>query len=152
MLKLNVSYPTKQEERQILDAMSVTNKKFDIAPVVTPAEILQARAVVDEIYIDDGIKDYIVNIVSATRNPKDYKLEIAPLIAYGASPRATIYLTVAAKAYAFVNGRGYVTPQDVKSIGMDVLRHRVIVSYEAEAEEKSSEDIIQMIFDNIEVP
>ncbi len=152
MLKLNVSYPTKQEERQILDAMSVTNKKFDINPVVTPAEILQARAVVDEIYIDDGIKDYIVNIVSATRNPKDYKLEIAPLIAYGASPRATIYLTVAAKAYAFVNGRGYVTPQDVKSIGMDVLRHRVIVSYEAEAEEKSSEDIIQMIFDNIEVP
>jgi len=152
MLKLNVSYPTKQEERQILDAMSVTNKKFDIDPVVTPAEILQARAVVDEIYIDDGIKDYIVNIVSATRNPKDYKLEIAPLIAYGASPRATIYLTVAAKAYAFVNGRGYVTPQDVKSIGMDVLRHRVIVSYEAEAEEKSSEDIIQMIFDNIEVP
>ena len=152
MLKLNVSYPSKQEERKILDAMSVTNKKFDIAPVVTPAEILQARAVVDEIYIDDGIKDYIVNIVSATRNPKDYKLEIAPLIAYGASPRATIYLTVAAKAYAFVNGRGYVTPQDVKSIGMDVLRHRVIVSYEAEAEEKSSEDIIQMIFDNIEVP
>jgi len=152
MLKLNVSYPSKQEERKILDAMSVTNKKFDIEPVVTPAEILQARAVVDEIYIDDGIKDYIVNIVSATRNPKDYKLEIAPLIAYGASPRATIYLTVAAKAYAFVNGRGYVTPQDVKSIGMDVLRHRVIVSYEAEAEEKSSEDIIQMIFDNIEVP
>lgn len=152
MLKLNVTYPSKQEERQILDAMSVTNKKFDIDPVVTPKEILEARAVVDEIYIDDGIKDYIVNIVSATRNPKDYKLEIAPLIAYGASPRATIYLTVAAKAYAFVNGRGYVTPQDVKSIGMDVLRHRVIVSYEAEAEEKSSEDIIQMIFDNIEVP
>jgi MoxR-like ATPase len=152
MLKLNVTYPTKQEERQILDAMSVTNKKFDIDPVVTPKEILDARAVVDEIYIDDGIKDYIVNIVSATRNPKDYKLEIAPLIAYGASPRATIYLTVAAKAYAFINGRGYVTPQDVKSIGMDVLRHRVIVSYEAEAEEKNSEDIIQMIFDNIEVP
>ncbi len=152
MLKLNVTYPTKQEERQILNAMSVTNKKFDIDPVVTPKEILDARAVVDEIYIDDGIKDYIVNIVSATRNPKDYKLEIAPLIAYGASPRATIYLTVAAKAYAFINGRGYVTPQDVKSIGMDVLRHRVIVSYEAEAEEKNSEDIIQMIFDNIEVP
>jgi MoxR-like ATPase len=152
MLKLNVTYPSKQEERQILDRMAQTNKKFDIEPVIKPEEIVEVRNIVDEIYIDDGIKDYIVNIVDATRQPQDYRLELQNLIAYGASPRATIYLTVAARAYAFIQGRGYVTPQDVKSIGMDVLRHRVIVSYEAEAEEKTSEDIVGHIFDNIEVP
>ena len=107
---------------------------------------------VDEIYIDEKIKDYIVDVVCATRQPKKYGIEMGNFINYGASPRATIYLTIAAKAHAFIQQRGYVTPQDVKSVGMDVLRHRVIVSYEAEAEGKTSEDIIKMIFDNIPVP
>ena len=152
MLKIRITYPNKEEERQILDRMAQTNKSIEVHPVISPQEILEAREVVDEIYIDDKIKDYIVDIVDATRRPGQYGLELSNLIAYGASPRATIYLTIAAKAYAFIQGRGYVTPQDVKSIGMDILRHRVIVSYEAEAEEKSSEDIVQTIFDNIEVP
>jgi len=152
MLKLKVNYPNKVEERQILDRMAVTSKTFDIKPVISPADIAEVRAVVDEIYIDEKIKDYIVNIVTATREPEKYGLKLGNMITYGASPRATIYLAVAAKAHAFVQQRGYVTPQDVKSIGMDVLRHRVIVSYEAEAEDKKSEDVIQTIFDNIEVP
>ena len=152
MLKLKIDYPSKQDERIILDRMSEIDKKFDIEPVITPEEILEVRAVVDEIYIDEKIKDYIVDIVHATREPAEHGLKIAELINYGASPRATIFLALAAKANAFIQGRGYVTPQDVKSIGMDVLRHRVIVSYEAEAEEMTSEDIIKQIFDNIEVP
>ena len=152
MLKIKITYPSKEQERQVLDLMAHTKNAIDIEPVVSPEEILEARQIVDEIYIDDGVKDYIVNIVDATRAPQDYNLDLASLISYGASPRATIYLTLAAKAYAFLRGRGYVTPQDVKSIGMDVLRHRVIVSYEAEAEEKTAEDIVQIIFDNIPVP
>ena len=152
MLKLKINYPNKTEERQILDRMAVTSRTFDIKPVISPADIAEVRAVVDEIYIDEKIKDYIVNIVTATREPEKYGLKLGNMITYGASPRATIYLAVAAKAHAFVQQRGYVTPQDVKSIGMDVLRHRVIVSYEAEAEDKKSEDVIQTIFDNIEVP
>ena len=152
MLKLKISYPSKAEERQILELMSKTQSAIAIEPVISPEAILEARGVIDLIYIDDGIKDYIVNIIDATRQPEAYGLDLTNLIAYGASPRATIYLTLAAKACAFMQGRGYVTPQDVKSIGMDVLRHRVIVSYEAEAEEKSSEDVVQTIFDNIEVP
>ena len=152
MLKLKIDYPTKEQERQILDRMAVTDKKFDVKAVISPADIADVRGVIDEIYIDDKIKDYIVNIVCATRDPKKYGLELADFINYGASPRATVYLTVAAKAYAFIQQRAYVTPQDVKSIGMDVLRHRVIVSYEAEAEDKTSEDIVKTIFDNIEVP
>jgi len=152
MLKLKVDYPNKAEERQILDRMAVTDKKFDIKPVISPAQIAEVRAVVDEIYIDEKIKDYIVDVVTASREPEKYGLKLTNMINYGASPRATIYLAVAAKAHAFIQQRGYVTPQDVKSIGMDVLRHRVIVSYEAEAEDKTSEDIIQTIFDNIEVP
>jgi MoxR-like ATPase len=107
---------------------------------------------VDEVYMDEKVKDYIVNLVFATRDPKAYKLDLEQFIQYGASPRATIYLTVAAKAHAFLQGRGYVTPQDVKTIGMDVLRHRVIISYEAEAEDMASEDVIQKIFDHVEVP
>jgi MoxR-like ATPase len=152
MLKLKIDYPSKEDERKILERMAKTNATFDIKPVITPKDILEARAVVDEIYIDDKIKDYIVDVVCATRQPEKYKLNIKNLISYGASPRASIYLAVAAKACAFLAGRGYVTPQDVKTIGMDVLRHRVIVSYEAEAEEKTSEDIVKMIFDNVEVP
>jgi MoxR-like ATPase len=152
MLKLKVTYPTKQEERKILDMMSNTRKVTELEPVISPQEILAAREVVDDIYIDDAIKDYIIDVVDATRNPDDYGLKVKELIAFGASPRATIFLTLASKATAFIAGRGYVTPQDVKSIGMDILRHRVIVSYEAEAEEKTSEEVIQTIFDNIEVP
>ena len=152
MLKLKIDYPNKNEEREILDRMAVTDKKFDIQAVIKPEEISAVRAVVDEIYIDEKIKDYIVEVVCATREPKQYGIELGNFINYGASPRATIYLAIAAKAHAFIQQRGYVTPQDVKSIGMDVLRHRVIVSYEAEAEEKTSENIIKTIFDNIEVP
>ena len=152
MLKLKIDYPNKNEEREILDRMAVTDKKFDIKAVIKPAEISAVRTVVDEIYIDEKIKDYIVDVVFATREPKKYGIDLGNFINYGASPRATIYLALAAKAHAFIQQRGYVTPQDVKSIGMDVLRHKVIVSYEAEAEEKTSEDIIKTIFDNIEVP
>ncbi len=152
MLKLKIDYPAKDEERQILDRMAATDIQFDINAVIRPEDISQVRNVVDEIYIDEKIKDYIVDIVCATREPEKYGIEMANFINYGASPRATIYLAIAAKAHAFVQQRGYVTPQDVKSIGLDILRHRVIVSYEAEAEDKTSEDIIKTIFDSIEVP
>jgi len=152
MLKLKITYPQRDQERLILDRMAATDKKFDIKPVIKPADIAEVRAVIDEIYIDEKVKDYIVDIVCATRDPKKYGLSLGNLINYGASPRATIFLAVAAKAHAFIQQRGYVTPQNVKSIGLDVLRHRVIVSYEAEAEDKTSEDVIKMIFDNIEVP
>ena len=153
MLKLKITYPTKEEELKILKRMSVIDKKFDVNKIVTPGDILRVRQVVDEIYMDEKIERYIVDIVEATRKPENYHLkDLSGLIQYGASPRATIYLTLAAKAHAFLQGRGYVTPQDIKSIGMDVLRHRVIVSYEAEAEEKTSEDIVKRIFEEIEVP
>ena len=152
MLKLKIVYPNRQEELQILDRMAYTEKLIEVEPVVSPEDILRARAVVDEIYIDDKVKEYIVDIVFATREPKKYGLDIEQFIEWGASPRATLYLTVVSKAYAFLQGRGYVTPQDVKSIGMDVLRHRVIISYEAEAEDMTSEDIIQKVFDEIQVP
>lgn len=153
MFKVKVDYPSKDEELQILQRMGFTRKNIEPKAVMTPEELLRARAVVDEIYIDEKIQRYIVGIVDATRNPQDYGLaQLKSLIHYGASPRASIYLAVAAKAYAFLRGRGYVTPQDVKSIGMDVLRHRVIISYEAEAEEKTSEDVIKTLFNEIEVP
>jgi MoxR-like ATPase len=152
MLKVKIDYPDKAQERQILDMMAVTNASMDIQAAIKPQDIADVRSVVDEIYIDEKIKDYIVDVVLATRNPQDFGLDLGNFISFGASPRATIYLAVAAKAHAFLQQRGYVTPQDVKSIGMDVLRHRVIVSYEAEAEDKTSEDIVQMIFDSIEVP
>jgi MoxR-like ATPase len=152
MLKLTVGYPTREEERQILDRMAVTRELAPIAPVVSPDDVLGARALVDEIYIDDKIKEYIVNLVFATREPAAYGLDLAPLIEYGASPRATLYLTLAARAHAFLEGRGYVTPQDVKSIGPDVLRHRVIVTYEAEAEEVDADEVVKRVFDGVPVP
>lgn len=152
MFKLNITYPSKKEEREIMERMALTKKDISVNPVITPKDILRLRALVDEIYIDDKIKDYIIDIIFASRDPKAYNLDLEEFIEYGASPRATIYLTLASKAHAFIKGRGFVTPQDVKSIGMDVLRHRVIVTYEAEAEEMSSEDIIQKIFDTVEVP
>ncbi len=152
MFKLNITYPDKKEEREIMERMAITKKDFNVNPVTSPKDILRLRALVDEIYIDDKIKDYIIDIVFASRDPKAYNLELEEFIEYGASPRATIYLALASKAHAFIKGRGFVTPQDVKSIGMDVLRHRIIVTYEAEAEEINSEGIIQKIFDNVEVP
>ncbi len=151
MLKLRVSYPTKKEEKEIMQRIA-DRRSIDINPVTSPQEIVESRDLVDHIYIDDKLQDYIVDIVFATRDPKAYGIDVEEMIAYGASPRASIYLNQAAKAYAFLQGRGYVTPQDVKSIGLDVLRHRVLLTYEAEAEELTSDDIIMKIFDNVEVP
>jgi MoxR-like ATPase len=152
MLKLRVEYPSREEERQILDRMAVTRAEPTAKAVVTPDEILAARDLVDQIYVDDKIKDYVVSLVFATREPSKAGLDLGPLIQYGASPRATLALTLAAKANAFLNGRGYVTPQDVKTIGPDVLRHRIIVTYEAEAEEVDSDEIVRRVFDGIPVP
>lgn len=152
MLKLVVTYPTREEERRILDAMALTDANTTIRPVVEPEAILRARKVVDDVYVDDKIKDYILNIVFATRDPASFKLDIQPYIRYGASPRATLNLTLAARAHAFLQGRGYVTPQDVKSIAADVLRHRVIISYEAEAEDLRADDIVQRILSSLPVP
>jgi MoxR-like ATPase len=152
MLKLIVGYPSRDEERRILDRMSKTSAVHTIEPVMQPEAIAAARAVVDEIHMDDRIKDYIVDLVLATRKPSEYDVDADDLVDYGASPRATINLTLTAKANAFLDGRGYVVPQDVKDVAMNVLRHRVIITYEAEAEEKTSEDVIRMILDHVPVP
>ena len=152
MLKVNVGYPTREEEREILDAMATSAPLLSVQPIVSPEEIIHARSVVNSIYVDDRIKEYIVNVVWATRDPAVSKLKLDGMIRLGASPRATIYLTLAAKAQAFIAGRGYVTPQDVKSIGLDVLRHRIGVSYEAEAESVTSEMIVEKIFAGLPVP
>jgi len=152
MLKLKIGYPSRGEERQILDLMARTSGTPVTHAVVESQQILKAREVINDIYMDDKVKEYIVDLVCATRNPEEYKIAVKEFIQLGASPRATINLTLAAKAYAFLKGRGYVTPQDVKSIGMDVLRHRVAITYEAEAEEKTSETVIQKIFDELPVP
>ena len=151
-LKLKIGYPSRDEERQILDLMARTSGQPHTNPVVMPEQILHAREVINEIYIDAQVKDYIVDLVYCTREPDKYKIPVREFIELGASPRATIGLTLCAKAHAFLRGRGYVTPQDVKTIGMDVLRHRVTVTYEAEAEDKTSETIIQRIFDELPVP
>lgn len=152
MLKLKIGYPTKKEEREILDKMTSANDNFGVQKVIAPKDIIKARDVVRQIYVDEKIKNYIIDIVFATRNPEQYNLKVKDYIEYGASPRATIYLTLAAKAHAFLRHRGHVIPDDVKAIGMDVLRHRVIITYEAEAEEMTSEDVVKQIFDQIEVP
>jgi MoxR-like ATPase len=152
MLKLNVDYPTKTEERQILDLMGTSAPDLSVNGVAGPEMIIRSRDVVNRIFIDDRVKDYIVDLIWATRRPADYQLGMDGLIRYGASPRATIYLTLAARAHAFLDGRGYVTPHDVKSVGPDVLRHRIIVSYEAEAEEVTSDTIVQRVFAGLPVP
>ncbi len=152
MFKVIVSYPTKEEERGILDRMTATGGEPRVDRIIQPAELLRAREVVRSIYVDDRVRDYVVNLVHATREPKAYGLDMAELIRYGASPRATIYLLVAGRAHAFLRHRGFVTPEDIKAVGPDVLRHRVILSYEAEAEEVTSEEVIRRIFDTIEVP
>jgi len=151
MLKLKVTYPKRDEEHSILDRM--TEGEPPVAkPVIKPDAILSARKVARSIYVDEKIKEYVLSLVFATRDPETAGLDWAPLIQYGASPRASIYLIAAAKGHAFLRGRGYVTPEDIKAVGPDVLRHRVIVSYEAEAEETSSEDLVRKLFDAIEVP
>ena len=150
MLKLHVEYPTKDEERAILDRAG--DGFPETTPVLTTEQLFKARAVAGSIYMDDKLKDYVVDLVQATRRPADYGLDLAAYISYGASPRATLYLAQCARARAFLEGRGYVTPQDVKAIAMDVLRHRVIVTYEAEAEEKTPEMIVQNVLDSVEVP
>ncbi|MEW6291525.1 MAG: AAA family ATPase [Thermodesulfobacteriota bacterium] len=152
MLKLKVTYPSKDEEQQILRLMASSAAPPKVIPVISPEDIRRLRRKTDQIYLDSRIEEYIVNLVDASRHPESYKMSIRHLIQYGASPRATIFLAKAAKANALLSGRGFVTPQDVKTIAMDVLRHRVIVTYEAEAEEKTSEDVIQLILDTVEVP
>ncbi len=152
MLKLKVSYPNRKEERSIIDRMTAGPVPAAKA-VIEPGAIIAARSVVNSVYVDDKIKDYIVDLVFASRQPEEYGLkDLKGLIAYGASPRASIYLTLASRAHAFLHRRGYVTPEDVKSIGLDVLRHRIISTYEAEAEEITAEDIVGRIFDTVEVP
>jgi MoxR-like ATPase len=152
MLKLRISYPSKTEELAILNRMATVAPQIRVQSVLPAEEIFRLRTALDQIYMDDKIKRYIVDIVHATRRPEEFGLKLSPYIQYGASPRATIYLTLAAKAGAFLDGRGYTTPQDVKSFSQDVLRHRIIVSYEAEADEVSAEKIIQEILDHLKVP
>jgi MoxR-like ATPase len=152
MLKLNITYPNKKQEQEILKRMAKVNKDISVDSVIKPKDILKARELIDKIYIDEKLQAYIVDLVMATREPEVYNLDTKGYIEYGASPRATIYLTLASKAYAFIQGRGYVTPQDIKNIGLDVLRHRVIVTYEAEADDITSEDIVNKVFDTVVVP
>ncbi len=152
MLMLKISYPSPTEEREIMDRNTegVLDK---VNEVIMPADIIRAREVVRSVYVDEKVKEYIINIVFASREPEKYGLkDLKDLISFGASPRATIYLNLAAKAHAFMKGRGYITPEDIKAIGPDVLRHRLLVTYEAEAEEITSDDIVRKIFDAIEVP
>jgi len=152
MLKLLVDYPSIEEERLILDRMGPQRSAPEVSATIEPEQVFAARKVLDDIYMDDKVKDYIVTLVHATRTPHEFGLDVGDWIEYGASPRATIYLARGARAMAFLGGRGYVTPQDVKDIAPDVLRHRVIVSYEAQAEEKTSEDVIRSLLDHVPVP
>lgn len=152
MLKVVVGYPTREEERKILDAFDQTDTEILVTPVASPQDILSARKVVNRIYMDDKIKDYIVSLVYATRDPQSYGLDLRDYIETGASPRATISLKTVSRCLAFIAGRGYVTPDDVKAAVVDVMRHRLRISYEAEAEGISSEDIIRKILDTVPVP
>ena len=153
MLKLKVSYPSIDEEKLILRKMAKTTIDDSLKPVVDPKQILNAQKTINDIYVDEKVEEYILNLIFATRDPKSFGLnDIIGLIDYGASPRASINIVLASKARAFIEHRGYITPEDVRFVGIDVLRHRVILTYEAEAEELSSEDIIQRLFETIEVP
>jgi MoxR-like ATPase len=153
MLKLHIDYPTRAEEKLIMQRMSSSSNSYQVKPVVSLDEIMRARKVFDEIYIDENLQDYIIDLVAATRDPEGHQLSsLKGMIQFGASPRASIFLNRAAKAYAFLQQRGYVVPHDIKSIGMDVLRHRIMLSYEAEAENVTADDILKKIFDTLEVP
>ncbi len=153
MLKLNIKYPSRREEKMILDRM-VKNPQLKVEAIVEPEYILKMRELVNDIYMEEKIKDYILDLIFATRNPEEFTnlKDLSDLIENGASPRATIYLAQAAKAHAFLDQRGYVIPDDIKAIGRDILRHRIILTYEAEAEQITQEDIINRLFDEIEVP
>ncbi len=151
MLKVQVDYPNKDEELQILERSGLGRPAVP-TPVLGAEEMARLQEVTRGIYVDEKVKRYIVDIVLATRNPQDYRLDLKPLIAYGASPRASIYLARAAQAHALLRGRGYVTPDDVKAIGLDVLRHRIIVTFEAEAEEVTAADVARRVLDSVEVP
>ena len=152
MLKVVITYPSVSEERIILDMVDTTEPPIRVNPVVHVDDIMRSRRVINTIYMDDKIKSYIVSLVYATRDPQAYNLELKPYIQNGASPRATINLKAASKSLAFLHGRGYVTPEDVKSIAMDVLRHRVSITYEAEAEALRSDDIVRKILNTVPVP
>jgi MoxR-like ATPase len=152
MLKLNISYPSKEDELAILRRMARNTVEIETQPVISPEVIRNLRGLVDQVYMDPSVEEYIVDIIDSTRHSDGYGLELDHFIQYGASPRATIYLTLASKARAMLDGRAYATPSDVKAIAPDVLRHRIITSYEAEAEGVSSEDLIDQILDTIEVP
>ncbi len=152
MLKLSVGYPTPEEELEII-RRATAQAATEVTPVISPEDIVRARNVVKEVYIDEKIEKYIVDIVFATRNPEQFGLgDLKDLITFGASPRASIFLALAAKAHAFLRRRGYVTPEDIRSVGMDVMRHRIILSYEAEAEEIGTEDVIRKVLNRVEVP
>ncbi len=152
LMKVVVTYPTREEELVILDRMSSTQEPKRVQPVMSPQDILEARRIVDSIYLDEKIAKYIVDLIYATREPARFGTDLASLVEFGASPRATLALTLCAKANAFLDGRGYVVPQDVKDLAPDVLRHRIATTYEAEAEEKTSDDIIQTILQQVRVP
>ncbi len=152
MLKLRLGYPSKEEELTILERMSAVEPDLRVEPVLSAEDVFRLRRILDSIYVDEKIKRYVVDVVHATRRPQDYGLDLAPYIQLGASPRATIFLTRAARGQAFLEGRGYVTPQDVKTVGADVLRHRVGITYEAEAEDLTSEILLRRIFDHLKVP
>ncbi len=153
MLMIEVGYPDRGEERQIMDLVTETKTMPTPEAVITPEEVLEARELVRQVYIDDKLKDYIVDLIFATRHPGDYGLgDIDSYIEYGASPRATIYLNLAARAHAFIRGRSYVTPEDIKAVAYDVLRHRIALTYEGEAEEYSSEKIIKRLLETVDVP
>ena len=153
LLKIIVGYPNKDEERKIIDRMAGLGARPEVRPATTPQAILHCRQLLDTIYLDDKVKNYVVDLVFATRKPEDFGLQkLKPLILYGASPRASISLTRAARARAFLQGRGFVTPQDVKAVGYPVLRHRVLTTYEAEAEGIGSEDVLRQVFDSVPVP
>ncbi len=152
MLMVKVGYPTREEERKIMDRMTMSEPvKAEV--VVTPQELLEARKIISQVYVDDKVKDYIVEVVFATRQPEKHGLkDLAPLIEFGASPRASIALNLAARAHAFLRHRGYVTPEDVKAVGPDVLRHRLVLTYEADAEEVTAEQVVRRVFEVVEVP
>jgi MoxR-like ATPase len=153
MMKLVVDYPNKEEERLILRQAAIINGNIEIKPSIKPKDILKAQSTINDIYVDEKVEDYVLNLVFSTRNPNQYGLkDLSQLIEFGASPRATINLILASKARAFLEHRGYITPEDVRFVGKDILRHRIILTYEAEAEELSTEDVIQRLFDTIEIP
>jgi MoxR-like ATPase len=151
MLKLSIGYPTREEEHEILERMAI-GQPPEPRPVIALAQILEARETIRKIYVDEKIKDYVLSLVFATRDPQAYGLALRPLIAFGASPRASIYLVLAAKAHAFLERRGYVTPEDVKAIALDVLRHRILLTFEAEAEDVTADAVARQILDHIPVP